>query len=179
VTGERDKRLGVVLAGGRSRRMGTDKALLRWQGRTWLDRARRLLREAGAERVIVLGRPEAADGLADPVPGGGPAVNLAGLMARLAPGTRLLVVPVDMPALDAAVLADLAGRPAGGTPRGCVLPAVVIVPGAPVRPAGDSLRALWAALALPAIDLPAGAVPGNVNTPADLVALQEGAPPWT
>lgn len=127
----------------------------------------------------MLGRPEAADGLADPVPGGGPAVNLAGLMARLAPGTRLLIMPVDMPSLPPAVLADLAARPAGGYPREPLLPACVIVPGAPVRPAGDSLRALWAALGLHEIDLPAGAIPGNVNTPADLAALQEGAPPWT
>lgn len=179
MTAEAGTVIGVVLAGGRSRRMGTDKALLRRHGRTWLETARALLRQSGADRVVILGRPDEPDGMADPVPGAGPAVNLAALMASLPAGTRLLVVPVDMPTLDPALLTLLAARPAGGAPSGDVLPAAVIVPRHPVRPAGQSLRALWASLGVPEVALPSGSVPHNLNTPEQLSALQDGALEWT
>jgi molybdopterin-guanine dinucleotide biosynthesis protein A len=39
---------GIVLAGGLSSRMGRDKALLPWQGRTLLEHMRGLLMQAGA-----------------------------------------------------------------------------------------------------------------------------------
>ena len=54
---------GVVLAGGKSSRMGEDKAQLVWQGETLLDRARQCLRTAGWDDVLVSGRPEEADGV--------------------------------------------------------------------------------------------------------------------
>jgi molybdopterin-guanine dinucleotide biosynthesis protein A len=169
----------VILAGGRSRRMGRDKAGLNWRGQSWLDRARAVLKEAGAGRILVLGRPDLADGIADPAPGSGPAVNLAGLIAGLPAGTRLIVVPVDMPTLDPAVLQSLAACGSGGVPRGAVLPAALTVPlGSPV-PRGEALRDLWAALGLPEIELPPGRSLFNVNTPAELDALAADIAPWT
>jgi nicotine blue oxidoreductase len=45
---------GIVLAAGRSRRMGTPKAFLRWSGATFLERAVAALREGGCHRVIVV-----------------------------------------------------------------------------------------------------------------------------
>ena len=42
---------GIVLAGGLSSRMGRDKALLPWQGRTLLEHMRGVLKQAGAGRV--------------------------------------------------------------------------------------------------------------------------------
>ena len=57
---------GVVLAGGRSSRMGRDKALLEIDGCTLLDRAVALLHEAGAATVIVSGdRPGAIGDVRD------------------------------------------------------------------------------------------------------------------
>ncbi|MEE2565173.1 molybdenum cofactor guanylyltransferase [Hyphobacterium marinum] len=92
---------GLILAGGKSSRMGTDKAALVLDGETLLDRARRILREAGAERVIVLGRSYEADGWPDPPGGKGPGVALASALNRLADSgpVQALVIPVDMPCL--------------------------------------------------------------------------------
>ena len=49
----------VLLAGGRSSRMGTDKALLPWGNGTLLTHMRGMLIDAGAVEVIVSGdRPD-------------------------------------------------------------------------------------------------------------------------
>lgn len=109
---------GAVLAGGASRRMGRDKAGLMLGGRSLLDRARDLLSDAGAARVLTLGR-DAPNGLPDPAPGGGPAQAVIGAAAwaREAGAARLLVLPVDMPGLTAPDLTDLLGACAGGLAR--------------------------------------------------------------
>ena len=45
---------GLILAAGLSRRMGFPKALLEWQGETYLDRQIRLFRAVCAEVLVVL-----------------------------------------------------------------------------------------------------------------------------
>ncbi len=45
---------GIVLAAGESSRMGADKALLMYRGRTFLDHIISSLREAGIGRVVVV-----------------------------------------------------------------------------------------------------------------------------
>lgn len=97
---------GVVLAGGRSSRMGRDKALLEWHGRPLLDHQCATLREAGCAEVRVSGeRPDYA-GIADAVADAGPLGGLAGIAAVL-PDGLLLVVPVDMPRLQPPLLRRL------------------------------------------------------------------------
>jgi len=102
-----DDCLGVVLAGGRSRRMGRDKALLDWQGRTLLEHAVARFAAAGIAPVVVSGERPAQAGIPDTHAEAGP---LAGLLAvaRAHPGRWLVAVPVDMPLLPAAWLAQLA-----------------------------------------------------------------------
>lgn len=99
--------LGVVLAGGRSTRMGEDKALLAWQGRSLIDHALQRFAEAGIDEAVVSGDRPAHGGIPDQHRGEGP---LGGLLAvaEAHAGRRLLVVPVDMPRLSAAWLAHLA-----------------------------------------------------------------------
>ena len=62
--------VGLVLAGGRSSRMGEDKAMLRIDGRSLLERAMRALWDAGADKVAISGTRAA--GIADRWPGTGP-----------------------------------------------------------------------------------------------------------
>lgn len=110
-TAAADAWAGLVLAGGRSLRMGRDKALLEWHGRPLLAHMQALLRDAGAQRVVVSGAYPAFDGLPDLSPGGGPMSALAQVAPRLPDGVWL-VVPVDMPLLSRELLHALATQPA-------------------------------------------------------------------
>lgn len=104
---------GLILGGGASRRMGSDKALLDWNGEAASLRLRRLL--APFCEAVFLSRAPGQD-----LPGGwtesdtirdleiasGP---LRGILSALAlrPGRAFLVVAVDQPLLDSALLATL------------------------------------------------------------------------
>jgi molybdenum cofactor guanylyltransferase len=98
--------VGVVLAGGRSSRMGRDKAMLPWQGDTLLAHMQQRLRLSGVSRVIVSGAYPHCDAVADRFAGLGPLGGLASVAAAL-PDTSLLIVPVDMPLIGAATLRHL------------------------------------------------------------------------
>lgn len=117
--------LGLILAGGQSRRMGSDKALLTLGGETLLARALRRLgpQVAGlaisANMPITADFPVLADGIADQGPLGG---VLAGLAHAKAQGfTHIVTVAVDTPFFPD----DLAARLASSGER-------VVVRGHPV-----------------------------------------------
>lgn len=99
--------LGVVLAGGASRRMGSDKALCDVGGRPMISWVMDALGSV-ADQVVVAGRPGGWDGhpgLADPDGIAGP---LAGLAAGLERGQPVLLVAVDQPWVRPATLTKLA-----------------------------------------------------------------------
>ncbi|ACB75026.1 molybdenum cofactor guanylyltransferase [Opitutus terrae] len=106
---------GAVLAGGESRRMGRDKARLRLRGETLAQRQVRVLREAGAEPVVIVRRAEqrmsvrAVEQVCDEFVGAGPLAGVqAALKAAAAAGARwIAVLAVDMPAIEAAWFGDL------------------------------------------------------------------------
>lgn len=97
---------GIVLAGGLSSRMGRDKALLPWQGRTLLEHMRGLLLQAGAQRVWVSGNYPAFGGIPDQVARCGPLGGLHGVATRMPDGPAW-VVPVDTPLLPPRLLQQL------------------------------------------------------------------------
>ena len=117
-------RIGVVLAGGLSSRMGHDKAMLPWHGRPLIEHQIALLQAAGVDTVHVSGDRPDYQGIADPVPHAGPLGGIAGIAAACNDG-ELLIVPVDMPRLQPALLQRLldASTPSGSTHfAGHVLP---------------------------------------------------------
>ena len=103
--------VGVVLAGGDSRRMGRDKALLSLDGRTLLSRSFSLLSTV-CDRVVVADRGRGlqpdAESLADG-PGRGPAAGILGA-ASAVPRGALLVLACDLPHVGADLLSRLLGE---------------------------------------------------------------------
>jgi molybdopterin-guanine dinucleotide biosynthesis protein A len=101
--------LGVVLAGGQSRRMGRDKAALVVEGATLVERAASRLVQTCA-RTIVAGGRHTAFGSLESVPdgpGGGPVAGILGAAAAH-PGQSLLVLACDLPAVPVSLLDELA-----------------------------------------------------------------------
>jgi len=102
-------RAGFVLAGGRSSRMGSDKAFLEFDGQTLLERALAVT-AAACGRVTIVGDPakfsKYGPVIADVFPGCGP---LGGIHAALANSTAEsnLMVAVDMPFVTAELLTFL------------------------------------------------------------------------
>lgn len=92
----------LLLAGGRSRRMGTDKAALPWNGATLLESIAGVLAARFHPVVVVGGPPRTLPGLKfipDDFPGEGP---LGGLLTGLNfAGAAAFVCACDMPFADA------------------------------------------------------------------------------
>ena len=103
------KLAGLVLAGGRSTRMGGDKARLRINGVTLLEQAEMLLAAAGARRVYVAGREDVPFGLPDQEAYAGPAMATVNALNILHNDgfTHALVLPVDMPLMTETALRSL------------------------------------------------------------------------
>jgi molybdopterin-guanine dinucleotide biosynthesis protein A len=112
-----DVMVGFVVAGGQSRRMGRDKALLPWTGGTLLDHAVTRLRAVCREVRVLSGadRRYADRALAvdvDAIADGGPLAGLATALAVAAPRSVLLL-GVDMPFVTVPLLAHLRDSVAG------------------------------------------------------------------
>lgn len=103
----------VVLAGGRSTRMGSDKRFLLMRGKTWLANAVDLLQslQVSDQPVLVSGDVEGFRCVPDLEPGQGPLMGLYSVMKFLwneDPRERwLLAIPVDMPYLSRSALDPL------------------------------------------------------------------------
>ncbi len=102
----------VILAGGKSSRMGRDKAFVEVSGQSLLARQIALVREVGAGEVFISGRAGVDYStfgcrvLLDNFPDAGP---LSGIERALDVCTTplVLVLAVDMPAMNAAMLGRL------------------------------------------------------------------------
>lgn len=102
---------GVLLAGGRSTRMGRDKSLLLWKGQPLWKRQIDVLRNVGVSRLIFSGssqgpwaeNPRICKIVSDTTPNGGPLAGLSAAFEAMQ-GQWLIVLAVDMPRMKAAYL---------------------------------------------------------------------------
>jgi molybdopterin-guanine dinucleotide biosynthesis protein A len=186
--------VGLVLAGGRSARMGQDKAALVYAGDPQIERAHRAL-AAVCAGVLVSVRADQADNdlykrfalVVDRGAARGPA---AGLLAawRQARGAALLVLAVDLPLVDAAVLRRLIGARdprahatafvhADGTLEPlCTIwePAAHAIVRARAQKSHLSLRTVLEETAIRRVPLEDSASLQSVNTFADYARLRSG-----
>jgi len=107
--------IGLVLAGGQSRRMGQDKALMRYKGRTLIDNASLLLQSASCDKVLI--SRNAPGFLNDKIEDAGPLSGVHAVLDALSQSDNhngnpceLLVLPVDMPQMTPELLRILVSR---------------------------------------------------------------------
>ncbi len=99
---------GVILAGGKSRRMGQDKSQLPYRGTTLLAHMQDVLQQAGITQVLI----NNAENLSDAIPGKGPLGGVHAALKAVRDGAGfLLCVPVDMPGLTVPLLEQLIKAP--------------------------------------------------------------------
>jgi molybdopterin-guanine dinucleotide biosynthesis protein A len=187
VTGSADRRVtGVVLVGGRGRRLGRDKALVEVDGVPMVRRVAAALAAGGCDPVVLVGHPrpdpafEGFDVLPDDHPDAGPlgGVRTAQRHVRGA----LLVAACDLPDLDAATVRALlaSGRTAevtvAVTPDGRRHPTLAVwsersapTVAAVFTDGGRSLHAALDRLAVVEVVCEPGPL-RNVNLPSDLDA---------
>ena len=143
-------RAGIVLAGGRASRFGSQKLLTEIDGEPLLWRPLHALGEAGCAEIVVVIGPDASEPALppelgsivrlarDPEPFGGPLVGLwAGLAVTSAP--RVIVVAGDQPSLPSALLAALAEALETSGRREAAGAAVLVDPTGVARPLPCSL----------------------------------------
>ena len=170
--------LGVVLAGGKSTRFGSDKALAELGGRTLIARAVDAL-SGLCEYVVVVGRETApAPTLPDwpranmgPLAGLAAALHLArddGYAAVLSCGVDSAGLPDDLLALLSPAPAYLADQPVIGLWPASASPVLDALLESDAR---HSMRAF--AESIGAKPVKTATKPANINTPADLSAAEQ------
>lgn len=169
--------LGVVLAGGQSRRFGSDKALAMLDGRNLLDHALENLSPM-VDAVVVAGRKDATATTVPDRPRAdmGPLGGICGAMAHAQSEgfDAILTVPVDALHLPSDLLQRLAPGPAFVAQQPVIaLWSVTTLPALDALLASTrkhSLRAFAEAVAAREVALPGD--PANINTPMDLAEFQ-------
>ncbi len=146
----------IILAGGRSSRMGTDKALLPLPGEqdvTFVERLASLLafycqevllvaRDAAQAVDYAIVEPRGARIVTDETRDSGPLMGLySGLRAMRPSSTHALLVAVDMPCVQPALISFMLSQPLGGA---LLVPLVEQVP--------QVLLAVYPRAALPRIE---------------------------
>lgn len=98
--------IAVILAGGKSARMGQDKALLNIGNKTLLRHMQMILAQTSVDKVLVNQNNKQHKELRDIIPHKGPLSGIHSAAIQY-PEHNLLIVPVDLPLIDATTLQPL------------------------------------------------------------------------
>lgn len=114
--------MALILAGGKSSRMGRDKALIAWEGKPLLRRVGEVASACCSSVYLFTPRVQPYQNLfsdRDPLsilileeitPGGGPLVAFADALTQLPPADWIFLLACDLPQLDAAILQEWAAK---------------------------------------------------------------------
>ena len=97
-----DNIAGVILAGGKSSRMGTDKAQIFYRGKPLLEHMQSLLESAGVGNIYISGQNR----IDDIVPNCGPLGGIYSVLREIKE-PEMIIIPVDMPLLSVELLVKL------------------------------------------------------------------------
>jgi molybdopterin-guanine dinucleotide biosynthesis protein A len=100
---------GVILVGGKSSRMGQDKALLPWKNFRLVDHIANVLREVGIKDLFVSGEVEGYQSIPDMLSERGPVGGICSSIMECYSRkfSNALIVPVDMPFFSAEAVRTL------------------------------------------------------------------------
>lgn len=158
---------GIVLAGGKSSRMGRNKALLEFKGRPLVRHMMNILYDLGLKDVYVSGSLENYPCIADDMPYEGPARAINNIILKRPDYQGYLFVPVDMPFLTPALLRGITARDKGGYFTGWPLPLFLQRP--VIMSASSSVQGLIEDNGLSPVDIPRAYAEAmiNLNTPQE------------
>lgn len=161
--------LGVVLAGGKSSRMGSNKALLKYKGKPLVEHMLALLHQSGIANTVISGEVNGYPAVEDAAAFSGPAAAMLHMMRRYTDVDHFLFLPVDMPLLTPALLACLLSKENGAYFADSPLPAFVVRHGADLPAMAQSVGHLLQVLNIPSIPLPTEFEEEfcNINTPQE------------
>lgn len=101
--------VGLIMAGGQSKRMGQDKALLTCDNRTFMEIAWQTLETLHLNHIFICGEQPDYPSIHDISPFRGPASAIVNAVKndKISSSDRVIVIPLDMPALTSADLTPL------------------------------------------------------------------------
>lgn len=168
------KTLGAVLAGGQSRRFGSDKAAALLDGRTLMEHAIAALRPQ-VDAIIVAGRTGYATAPDWPRPGMGPLGGIAGALIHAADQgfEQLLTISVDCVRLPADLRGLLEPAPAflESQPVIGLWPVTALAPLRAMLTDGENLAVKAFARRIGARAVASDFLPPNINNRDDLARL--------
>lgn len=165
---EPDKIAGIILAGGRSSRMGQNKALLNYHGKPLIDHMIGQMQQTGVGQVFISGDLEGYECLPDRVAFSGPAAAIRDIHHQLSKDWQgLLIIPVDMPFLALESLKKLMTYSEGACYESWPLP--LYLPSEKQPGEGDSIRQMISGMGIKTLILSDSSAAGfnNLNTPEE------------
>lgn len=117
--------LGVVLAGGRSSRMGQNKALMLFEGKPLIEHMIDILKDIEIKNIKISGEVKGYDCEVDETSFEGPVKAIESIIQKFSDVESFLFVPVDMPFLSADVLQAIMQRETSAYYQDWPLPAFI------------------------------------------------------